>query len=435
MMLDLVLPWFIASSFLGLGISFGPVYLSHVLLAGTLAVLVAELFRRRGKLVLPKPATNLHLFLAVMVGWYLFTALWSPNKLASLRYVFYLAYGSCITLAVVAYARTGRRLLGTVNVLLVLLGVEMAIALLEAFTPFRYPISPQSPLAVFFGREMLLQPWALSQRTLEVVTSYPTGFRWNPNNLATVLNLFMPFLLMRREYWLKLAGSLAVLIVVVMTSSKINLMAWLLVVILYAVFFSRRRGLYAAMLALGSALSLLSAPLAAEALAGRIPQSLNEALHTWEYVGRFFSEERYVGDSVTLRRRYLENGLAAIAASHGLGVGAGCAGEEAFQPGAVDPGAVRASLHNYWLEMAVDGGLVFAGIFWAWYAVLIKRLLRLRARSGEPTLSYLASASALSLIGLIVAAVGASSMVYEPALWLVYGISIAAVNLGVSPAG
>jgi hypothetical protein len=413
----------------GLGASIGPVYLSHIVLGGAVLVWAFILLRNRGMTRIPRPATNIHLFLAVMLAWYLVTSLWSPNKVASLRYLFYLCYGAAITFSVVYCAGNVSGLSRLVKLLLAVLGVETILALLEAFTTLRYPISPQSPLAGYFGREMLLEPWALNQGILAVVASYPTGFRWNPNNLATVLNLFLPFVLFRRGRWLKNLGAAAILVVVLMTSSKINIAAWLMITAAYAVFFSKRRGLYTLLLVLGATVAALSAPLVAERLEGRVPQSLNEVMHGWEAVVRFFSDEGYVGDSVTLRRNYLENGLAAVAASNGLGVGAGCSGEEIYQGGAVSPGASRASLHNYWLEMAVDGGLLFAALFWIWYGYLVVRLLRCLPGIGDPVLRRLASASALSMMGTTVAAMGAGSVVYEPALWLVYGLAIASLNL------
>ncbi len=420
---------FIVSSFLGLGVSLGPVYLSHLVLVGIVAAGLVTLVRDRGRLVLPRTASNLHLFLALLLAWYLVTCLWSPNKDASLRYLCYLAFGCAISWVVVYHAESPSRLTTTINILLAVMGLEIVLALFEALTTLRYPISPQSPLVGYFGREMLLEPWSMDQTTLATVTSYPTGFRWNPNNLATVLNLFLPFVLFRGERWLKAIAALAILVVIVMTSSKMNLAAWMLIVAIYLTFFSKRRGLYAITLALSMAAAVFALPLVSHSLEGRIPRTLDEALHGWEAVARFFSDEEYVGDSVTLRRQYLINGLEAIAETNGLGVGAGCSGEEMYQKGAISPGASRASLHNYWLEMAVDGGLLLVALFWLWYGYILVRLLQFRKKVSDPSIRYLNSASALSMIGMTVAAMAASSVVYESAMWLIYGVALASINL------
>ncbi len=429
-MIGVLLKAFLLSAFIGLGISYGPFYLSHIALAGVLVVILVHLYKRRGLLQLPRLTTNLHLFPALMLAWYLVTCLWSPNLTVSLKYLLYLTFGACISLGVVYYSRSEQRLLWLIRAFLILLGIEIVLSLLEAFTPFRYPISPQSTLAAYFGREMLLEPWTMAKKTLEVVTSYPTGFRWNPNNLATVLNLFLPFILMQRQRGVKAAGAGSILLIIVMTSSRINLAVCILIIALYLIFFSTHRGLYTVMLLLVVTTWLLAMPLLNDNYEGRMPQSLNEVLHTWDAVKRFFSEERFVGDSVTLRRNYLKNGLEAIAGSGGWGVGAGCAGEELYQSGAIAPGAERASLHNYWLEMAVDAGLLFAFLFWMWYATIVIWLLRLYGRSLKSTIRYLASTSGLALIGMVPAATGTSSVVYEPVLWLMYGIGIATINLG-----
>ncbi len=420
---------FLLASLVGLGISIGPVYLSHIVLAGLAVATGATVCRRAGVLRIPQLPSNLHYFPLMMVGWYTVTLLWCPNQEAGIKYVFYLSYGSCITLAVVYYGREVKRMEGLVSAIMVVISVEIFLGMLEAFTEFRYPISPQSPLAPYFGRQMLLEPWAMPWRTLKTVTSYPTGFRWNPNNLATTLNIFLPFFLFHRKFWVKAAGAGAILLLVVMTSSRINLAAWLIMFVIYLVFFARLRGLYTALVFLGAVALCLTAPLAKEKMDRRLPLTLEEALHGWEAFKRFFSDEGYVGDSVGLRRLYVKNGLSAIAKSNGLGVGAGGAGEEELQPEAVAPGGTRASLHNYWLEMAVEAGLPFTFLFWAWYFYLVRLLFKRHRDVVRWPQGYFQQASALSLIGLPLAAVGTSSMVYEPALWLCYGMAIASINL------
>jgi hypothetical protein len=330
----------------------------------------------------------------------------------------------------VYYAKNGPRLLGLVNILLVVLGIEAAIGLLESFTAFRYPISPQSPLVEHFGRQMLLQASDWDKRSMAVITSYPTGFRWNPNNLSVVLNMFLPFILMRRNVWIKVAGASIILILIVASSSKINLLAWILMVVVYALAFSKRRGIYTVAILLAFGATVIAEPLLSKSIGRVVPQSLSEVLNSWQAVKRFFSEERHVGDSVTMRRKYVENGLAAIAGSYGFGVGAGCSGEETYQQGAVEAGATRASLHNFWLEMAADAGLLFAGLFWCWFAFILRHLLRIRTLTENPGVRYLSSSCALAMTGLVVAAAGPSSVVYEPVFWLILGLSIATVNLG-----
>lgn len=429
-MIEALLFFFILSAFVGLGVSYGPVYLSHIALVAVMVACLAEICRRRGQVALPRLPANLHYFPWLMILWYATTILWSSNPTASIKYIIYLAYGASITLAVVYYGRDERKLGFLLTSLMLALCAEMSLGLLESFTEFRYPISSQSPLAPFFGRQVLLEPWAIPSKTLETVTSYPTGFRWNPNNLAATLNVFLPFFLAHRRIWIKALGAGVILVLVVMASSRINLAAWLVITAIYVLFFSRLRGLCATLMVLALAMASLTASLVKQSWDMRLPLTLDEAVHSWEAFKRFFSDEGQIGDSVGLRRLYLLNGLSAIARSHGLGVGAGCAGDEDLQPEAVTPGANRASLHNFWLEMAVEGGIIFFFLFCLWHLYLIRLLLRLRAVVKRENIKYFVTASALSLMGLVLAAMGTSSMVYEPALWLAYGIALASANLG-----
>lgn len=433
-MTDALIYLFLLSAFVGVGASYGPVYLSHIVLVAVAGAGLVDIARQRGLSALPKLPSNLHLFPWMMIGWYAATVLWSPNLGASIRYIFYLVYGACIATGVVLYGRDSGRLSLLVKSLMIVLCVEMFLGLLESFTEFRYPISPQSPLAPFFGRQMLLEPWAIQAKTLETVTSYPAGFRWNPNNLAATLNVFLPFFLAHRRIWVKLLGAGTVLVLVVMASSRINLAAWLAITAIYLLFFSRLRGLNTTLAVLTLAIAFLTVPLARQTWEVHLPLTFDEAVHSWQAFKRFFSDEGLIGDSVGLRRLYLQNGLAAITNSYGLGVGAGCSGEADLQPGAVEAEANRASLHNFWMEIAVEGGILFFFFFCLWHLYIIRLLLRLRTREKSRTNRYLSTASALSLIGLVPGAMGASSVVYEPCLWLAYGIALASINLGLNKA-
>ena len=62
---------------------------------------------------------------------------------------------------------------------------------MEAFTDFRLPVSPYSNYLSYFGRNVDLSE--LNESVLSYIMQSPTGFQWNPNNLAVTFLIIAPF--------------------------------------------------------------------------------------------------------------------------------------------------------------------------------------------------------------------------------------------------
>ena len=248
---------FIAAAAVGVGVSYGPFYAAHIALLALATFIGWELIRAKGRLALPRLPTNLHLLLAGMFYWYALGMIWSIAPSDTARYLYYIAYGSVIVIVIVYTATDARRLSLILRVVSGVYFCNMTIALLESFTPFRWPISPLSNLAPYFGRSMTLDALRFDVTTLAVVEHFPTGFEWNPNNLATVMNLALPFVLFNPRRLVRWLGSALILVVIVMATSKANFLAFMLMLALYLFAFSsrRRRNLLLACCTLGVALA------------------------------------------------------------------------------------------------------------------------------------------------------------------------------------
>jgi hypothetical protein len=149
------------------------------------------------------------------------------------------------------------------------------------------------------------------------------------------------------------------------------------------------------------------------------------------------SLERYAGtdegdelDSIGVRRHLIENGLEALVETHALGVGGGAdrfVQEERFS---LPVRNVVSSMHHTWIELLVNGGVVFFVPFVCWYASLSLRLFRQSRRwPPETFLGYSGRCLALAMWGLIPAAVAASTAVYVLPMYLLFGMGIAWVNV------
>ena len=87
---------------------------------------------------------------------------------------------------------------------------------------------------------------------------------------------------------------------------------------------------------------------------------LNELANSFQALKLFISGDIDLGGSIEWRRKLVENGLDALARTNGLGLGAG--GTVANQE-IIGPVAGRfTSMHNFWVELLVEGGVIFGSI-------------------------------------------------------------------------
>ena len=130
------------------------------------------------------------------------------------------------------------------------------------------------------------------------------------------------------------------------------------------------------------------------------------------------------GESIGIRLQLIRNGINALIESCGLGVGGG--GSVAVQESV--GGVEVTSMHNFWIEVLVDSGILFALIFYMWYVYLVFILYKIRTVTKNKYLKYYASATSLSMLGFIVGAISASTVIYLLPMWILFGFAIAVVN-------
>jgi teichuronic acid biosynthesis protein TuaE len=85
-------------------------------------------------------------------------------------------------------------------------------------------------------------------------------------------------------------------------------------------------------------------------------------------------------------------------------------------------------LHNFWLELLVEGGLFAGGVFIMWYLWLIWTLYRNAFRASESAVRRISASTATALVAFIPASVSPSSVIYFLPMWVVLGLAVAALN-------
>ena len=341
--------------------------------------------------------------------WLAVTLLWAPDKPAALRYLIVLATMLALMLATAFAGSSERRLRFLLAVLGAACGLTMLVALIEAVTGLRLPTSVLAGGSTSGGR------------TVAVTSVYS-----NENDLATYLTIAWPFLLaallftqrLRWRTFLLLGVALA-LFVFLHTGSRSSLVVIGLETLVLAPVIMRLSSPRGVRLSLALSLVVV-AGLAWLAL----NTSENPILRQFQVANLVQNVEQGYGSGET-RLGLTQTGLALAADSHLLGVGAGNA-EGMVKLAEGDPTALG-NLHNWWMEVLVDGGLPALAIYVLIYVGLMVAMYRVSRRAGDPLMRYVATATLVALIGYSVGSLGPSTAVGFAPMWVLFGVALAVV--------
>ena len=374
-----------------------------------------------GRLVIPAGVPRPAGLLAVWLLWSAISIGWAPDALAALRWTAFLAMMAGLALGIALFCRRRRNVL----IILVALGCAFAlaclIALAEIATGFHLPTSRGVKRQGLFGA---------------------TSLFGNENNFAIYLTLTLPYLavipLFVRDVRLKAlgyAGSAAALLLALTTGSKSALVSIGLILLALLVIVGRDRESRGRAAAAG-AIAAVAVALVVPAALGSGPLALSQRAVTKLDFGLLLEQVESQTGSGGVRASLLSEGLGLVDETDGLGVGAGNA-ETSIKSLSDFPGA--ANLHNWWLEVLVNGGVVGFALYLTLFLTMLRGQTKAARASPDPLVRYLALAGALSLIGLIAGSLGPSTAIHFTPMWITFGLSIGAIVLArqaaASPAG
>lgn len=411
---------FIFSSVIGVGISYGNLYLFHLVLASLILLSFRLLRLNKYRININFFTKNYIYFLLIFFLWYFLSIFWSLNKVYTIQYLFYIFCGIAIVFTVLINFDSKEKLFRALKITGAAFSLEIILSLLEALTPFRLPISPFSSVVTVFGREPSLQP-TLDSFAIPSLIQPPTGFQWNPNDLAITMIMLTPFFLFSKKKLVKWFAVIAIIIIIIMTSSRTVLLSMGILFLIYFILYKKQL----------TTLILISLLLSAFfTQLDRLKESSNPQVsdigNTFSTIKDFVNDDIIIGQSVSIRRELAFNGIQALKDSYGFGVGAG--GSIAVQEkiGGVD-GRIT-SMHNFWLELIVDSGVIFAFTFFLWYISLTWNLFKIGIQSNNEEFRYLGRSFSLSMIIFVPAAISASSVIYFLPMWLMIGFAIAIIE-------
>jgi hypothetical protein len=209
------------TAWIGVGISYSNLYLFHIaLLVFFWRFSAAYIAWQCPSIDVPKPAFVPIFFLA----WMFFSLFWADNAIAAFKYLVYYSFGVSILLIVGIQFGSSRHIGHALRILFGVVILELILAIVEFTTPIRYPISPYSGYAHLFGHSNYISVF-WTEAMIQFALSAPTGFHWNPNNLAAALVLVLPFALFSSTAWIRRLVPIAILMVVFFTGSRASYIA------------------------------------------------------------------------------------------------------------------------------------------------------------------------------------------------------------------
>lgn len=345
------------------------------------------------------------------VGWALVSILWATSTADAIRWTVFLFMMTGLMLAIPVAASNRRRVGWFLGALGVTFAVSVLVAIAEIATGVRLPTS------------------ALAER---VGAFAATSFFGNQNNFATYLALSLPWLLVlpviARDVRLRalgIAGAVVAIGLILFSGSKANLVATGIILIGMLVVLgtdpAMRRAFVAAVMVVGLALVLIIPSLFG---AGIVPLP-EQAVAKLDF-GTLQAQVQSGSGSGAVRSSLLGTGLGLAASSGGVGVGAGNA-ETVVREQQGYEGV--ANLHNWWLEVLVDTGVIGLVLFGALYVFMLVGTLRVARRTHDPWLRYMGLSGSLALLGFLVGSLGPSTAIHFAPMWITFGLCLTTIVL------
>ena len=154
---------------------------------------------------------------------------------------------------------------------------------------------------------------------------------------------------------------------------------------------------------------------------------VNELANTFEALTLYVSGDIDVSGSLEWRRILAENGLKSLSQTNGLGLGAGGSVGNQQKIGAVD--GRFTSMHNFWLELLVEGGYFIGPIIFLSYLLITMKLFIISRSSNVLDIKYFSESLFLAMAAFIPSAIAASSTIYFFPMWIMLGFSISTILL------
>lgn len=462
-----------ASALCGIGLSYKSVYLFHIVLIFNIIGWVwyalnghlgskkeVEMSREKMKKTDFSHDFLLYFWLAVPL-WFALEILYCESKTAALQHLVILSFGVSLIILSVLNLKTVRDFKQIFNITAVIGGINIGIGLVETTGIWRYPIGNLSRcnsffgyptefwnglLAAFHGALGSVAPSLNYHVTLvgafERMSTIPTGMHWNPNDYALFLLLLFPFFLFTKNKIAHTIGVCSIFFLVVMAGARLVFIALIAILVVSlavslasvakALSFSKASTRTAMATAIAWFVVLFIAT-NGFGISGKYFWQCNEMAFFYKRAHNIESAQHIATSSADVRKNLIIAGVSTLKIHAGIGIGGGNMAILLQREGGIGSSRIN-KLHNFWLELAVEGGFLFALAFVLWFLFLLKKLYYIIQKNTEESphespLYYHALSTFMALIGLVIGGIAPSSLLYYLPMYALFGWAVALTRM------
>lgn len=405
---------FIICTIIGAGVFYDKLYPFH------LALIPFIFFNWIPELFQQKKALNYQLFFGIFIGYYLISVIGTTSPVLGIKYCVLLFFGFVIIESIKNVAQHNG-LSYLLKWMSIIFGFEILVAVLEVGTHFRWPFSPYSSYLNYFGKsDLFTRQISLAENWSQ--RSIATGFRWNPNDLSTTLAILWPFTLLIKQRVIKIGLVTLFPLIVIANSSRAVILAMVMITVIYFVIqtdWKKWKNWLVIALVSSSLIVLFQID---NPIIKTYTSPISDASRA---VYLMLNSNEKDGSSVSVRSELISDAFVTLKRTHFLGVGAGQSPNIQIEQKSF--GNHVTSLHNFWMEILVEGGILIFLMVAMGYGYLTLKLYRIYSQKTD--YSMIALCAFLSLIGFALAGISCSSVIYLFPMWILLGLSIAIIHL------
>jgi len=371
-------------------------------------------FLRRRKIEIPIHIRGYFIFFAGWLGWAFLSLLWVDNFADAFRHLTFLLGMTSFIFFFSFYLKEEKEMVKIYRIIFLILVGFSLLGVIETLTGWHLRTSVVGTYN---------QAYKLNR---------PSAVFWNPNDFSTYLSLYLPFTLGLMKYkkglFNKIIGCLLYcsgLYLVILAESRANVLAILLGLLVFLVLNWKSESKK-------TMKTLVILLLIGIVIIGLLV-SLDPELPFWVKTKTVFAqiyglpqELKEDRGSAYVRGRLIIYGLRELGRHYLMGVGVGNAEQHMAKYGEDLGGIVN--LHNWWLEVLVNYGLIIFLAYLHFYLSLVKDLLKVIRNSGILRLKMMAEVLTVSLASFSIACIGPSSLLPQRYMWFLFALALAVLN-------
>lgn len=354
------------------------------------------------------------IFITIWFAWAIISLLWAPSKAYAFKHLYYLFSGFSLIIFTIYYFRTEASLKMLFRINCGVLAFLMILGLWELRTGLH--ISGGFP-------HYYLKPISLPF----------IGVFGHPNNFATYLSMYLPLFYVCGKYQknilvkiCSMAGIFAGFHLIIMAGSRANMMAMVLggvVILILNIIESCGKGskqvvtfLTVIFLVVMIGYSITPVAQVMQVESETFKNQVTSVFKNWNQDW-----------SINIRKLLIQKGLIMLKKYHWLGVGGG--NSEYLMQQHMKETYGHLKLHNWWLEVLVNYGLIIWILYLLFYFNMLKDLFVVFRRASNPMLKMFAEALIVSLFTFAVGVISNGSMTASRHMWILYGLVLCTINI------